>query len=127
MELFLKGLKRGGIAFTILLILSLWARFQGASGLANFIYGIIFFFLGLTSVIYEIRQWSFLKQILAHYLAMLVTVFPTLLLSGFYPVDSYRDVMMVYLQFNKVGVMLFLLSYFISNSYNWFKRSDVSK
>ncbi|WP_083443573.1 DUF3021 family protein [Ornithinibacillus contaminans] len=40
-----------------------------------FFYGLIAFFLGLTSVIYQIEQWSFLKQIIAHYLVMLKILF----------------------------------------------------
>ena len=100
----------------ILLIISLSYKLQGQSddSSAYFFYGLIAFFLGLASIIYQIEQWSFLKQIFARYMAMLITVFPTLLLSGFYPLDSLKDVFDVYLQFNKVGIILFLTTYFIS-------------
>ncbi|MCM3671855.1 DUF3021 domain-containing protein [Mesobacillus maritimus] len=102
----------------VLLILSFWNRLQGAVETSNvfFFYGLIAFFLGLASVIYMIKQWSFGKQIIAHYLVMLVTIFPTLLLSGFYPLNSFDDLLKVYIQFNKVGLILFLLTYFISKS-----------
>lgn len=118
MQLFLTGLKRGGIPLLVLLILSFWNRLQGAVETSNvfFFYGLIAFFLGLASVIYMIKQWSFGKQIIAHYLVMLVTIFPTLLLSGFYPLNSFDDLLKVYIQFNKVGLILFLLTYFISKS-----------
>ncbi|WP_148631157.1 DUF3021 family protein [Bacillus sp. E214] len=113
LQLFLKGLYRGSISFGILLIISLSYKLQRQSDDSSvyFFYGLIAFFLGVTSVIYQIEQWSFLKQIFAHYMAMLITVFPTLLLSGFYPLDSFKDVFDVYLQFNKVGIILFLTSY----------------
>ena len=115
MNLLLKGLVRGGFPFIFLLLFSLWNKLQGDIDTSNvfFFYGLIAFFLGLTSVIYQINQWSFLKQIFAHYMAMLVTVFPTVLLSGFYPLNSFADVVKVYLQFNKVGIILFFSTYFI--------------
>lgn len=115
MNLLLKGLVRGGIPFIFLLLFSFWHKLQGSIDTSNvfFFYGLIAFFLGLTSVIYQINQWSFLKQITAHYIAMLVTVFPILLLSGFYPLNSFTDVVKVYLQFNKVGIILFFSTYFI--------------
>jgi len=118
MQLFLIGLKRGVIPFVFLLILSIWNRLQGEVGNSNvfFFYGLIAFFLGVASVIYLIKQWSFGKQIIAHYLVMLVTVFPTLLLSGFYPLNSFDDLLKVYIKFNKVGLILLLLTYFISKS-----------
>jgi Protein of unknown function (DUF3021) len=115
-ELFLRGLSRGAILFGVLLLISLWYKVQGQSddSSAYFLYSIVFFFFGLASVIYQIEQWSFSKQIVAHYLAMLITVFPTMLLSGFYPVDSFKDVFNAYLQFNKAGITIFAISYFLS-------------
>ncbi len=116
MELLIKGVYRGAIPLGIMLINSLSSKLQGLTddAYAYFIYGLIIFFLGLASVIYQINQWSFLKQIIVHYLVMLMTVFPTLLLSGFYPLDSLKDLLNVYLQFNKVGIILFLTTYLIS-------------
>ena len=116
MKLFLKGLIRGVIPFIFFLIISLWSKLQGSEVNSQifFYYGLIAFFLGFASVIYQIRQWSFLKQILVHYMVMLITVFPTLLLSNFYPLNSFGDVLKVYLLFNKVGIILFLMTYFIS-------------
>lgn len=118
-----KGLIRGVTPFSFLIIISLlWNQFQGSSAISNtfFFYGLIAFFLGLASVIYEIEKWRFLKQIMVHYLAMLMTVFPTLLMSGFYPLDSFRDAVNVFFLFNKVGVILFLTTYII---FTWRKRA----
>ncbi|MGD6968129.1 DUF3021 family protein [Rossellomorea vietnamensis] len=115
MKLFLTGLIRGVIPFVILLIMSLWTKLQGSVETSNtfFFYGVIAFFLGLTSIIYQINQWSFKKQIITHYGAMLITVFPTLLFSGFYPLNSFVDLLKIYLNFNLTGIMLFFLSYFL--------------
>jgi hypothetical protein len=125
MSLFLRGLVRGGIPFVFLLVLSLWNKYQGLTDTSSlfFFYGLIAFFLGLTSVIYQINQWSFFKQIIAHYTAMLITVFPTLLLSGFYPLNSFTDVVKVYFEFNITGIILFLVTYFIFN----IRRRDNSR
>ncbi|MEI2664122.1 DUF3021 family protein [Rossellomorea sp. LJF3] len=116
MNLLRKGLIRGLIPFVFFAIISLlWTLLEGSSAVSKhlMIYGLIAFFLGVTSVIYEVGRWRFIQQIVVHYLAMLVTVFPTLLLSGMYPVDSIRDVASVYFFFNKVGLVLFLTTYFI--------------
>ncbi|MBW3112421.1 DUF3021 domain-containing protein [Bacillus sp. MCCB 382] len=116
MNLLKKGLIRGSIPFMILTIISILLTFQESTAPSNdyFSLGVIAFFLGFTSVIYEIQQWRFLKQIIVHYLVMLVTVFPTLLLSGMYSIDSFEEVISVYVLFNKVGLFLFLITYLIS-------------
>ena len=74
------------------------------------VYGGMAFFLGLTSVIYEVRQWSFQKQILIHWATMHVTILPLVIFSGFLPVSSPQDALMVYLKFNVSGLVLFTLS-----------------
>lgn len=73
----------------------------------------IVFFLGLTSVIYQIGHWRFSKKIIVHYGAMLMTVFPTLLLSGFYQLNSFMDIVRGYIEFNLAGILLFTLTYLI--------------
>ena len=115
MNLLLKGLVRGGIPFIFLLIISLWNKLQGSVDTSNvfFFYGVIAFFLGLTSVIYQINHWKFSKQIIAHYGAMLITVFPTLLFSGFYPLNSFADLVKVYIEFNMAGIVLFFSTYLL--------------
>lgn len=116
MKLFLKGLTRGTIPFIFMLTMSLWNYFQGSSTDARtFLFnGLIILFLGIASVIYEIRDWSFSKQITIHYITMLLTVLPILLLSGYYPLNSFSDLLDVFLLFNKVGLMLFVATFIIS-------------
>ncbi|OXS53641.1 Protein of unknown function (DUF3021) [Bacillus sp. V-88] len=123
MNLLRKGLIRGLIPFVFFtLIWLLWTLFEGSSAISKqpFLYGLIAFFLGVASVIYEVERWRFIQQIVVHYLVMLVTVFPTLLLSGAYPVDSIRDVARVYFLFNQMGLILFLITYFI---FKWRNRA----
>ncbi|WP_406687783.1 DUF3021 domain-containing protein [Rossellomorea vietnamensis] len=123
MNLLKKGLIRGLIPFILFTVTSLiWTQFEGVSAISKSLlfYGLIAFFLGVASVIYEVERWRFIQQILVHYLVMLVTVFPTLLLSGAYPVDSIRDVARVYFLFNEMGLILFLSTYFI---FKWRNRA----
>ncbi|WP_062471963.1 DUF3021 family protein [Jeotgalibaca dankookensis] len=112
MNFFLRGLKRGFFLFSFMSVLSLMSYFTGAfsNSKALLFYGVILLFLGMASVIYEIRTWSFKKQIIVHYLIMLVTIFPTLLISGFFPVDSLNNLIDVFVRFNKTGLILFVVS-----------------
>ncbi|SDC38958.1 Protein of unknown function [Terribacillus halophilus] len=128
MQLFLKGLIRGLIPFIFLLIISFWNKTEEFPTNSNifFNYGLIFFFLGLSSVIYEIKHWKFSRKIIVHYLVMLITVFPTLILSGYYPTDSFKNVLEVYFQFNKVGIVLFLTTYLIIYFRNRFIKNQKS-
>jgi Protein of unknown function (DUF3021) len=123
MNLLKKGLIRGLIPFILFTVTSLiWMRFEGASTISKSLlfYGLIAFFLGLASIIYEVERWRFFQQIIVHYLVMLLTVFPTLLLSGRYPLDSFRDIVNIYFLFNKVGLILFLSTYFM---FKWRNRA----
>jgi hypothetical protein len=120
MKLFLKGLIRGTLPFAFMLSIYAWNNFQGNSDDAKafLFYGFMALFLGLASIIYEIKHWSFRKQIIVHYLTVLVTIFPLLLLSGYYKTGSFGTVFHVFLQFNKVGVILFVTTAIISKIRN---------
>ena len=124
MKLFLKGLIRGTLPFAVMLSMYAWNNFQGraADAKAFLFYGFMALFLGMASIIYEVKQWSFRKQIVVHYLTMLVTVFPLLLLSGYYKSGSFGAIFHVFLLFNKVGVMLFVTTAIISKIRNSFTR-----
>ncbi|MFC4684142.1 DUF3021 family protein [Exiguobacterium sp. s149] len=74
------------------------------------VYGVMAFFLGLTSVIYEVRRWSFPKQIFIHWATMHVTILPLVIFSGFLPVTSLQEALLTYLKFNVSGLVLFTLS-----------------
>jgi hypothetical protein len=130
MKLFLKGLIRGTVPFAFMLSMYAWNDFQGraADAKAFLFYGFMALFLGLASIIYEVKQWSFRKQIIVHYLMMVVTVFPLLLLSGYYKTGSFGAIFHVFLLFNKVGVILFVTTAIISkvrNSLMNLKKTDL--
>ncbi|TCI73434.1 DUF3021 family protein [Exiguobacterium sp. SH0S7] len=114
--LFKTGLNRGSVLLGGFFILALWQNLNGDDSAARsfLFYGVIAFFLGLTSVIYQIHDWRFSKQILAHYGAMHATVLPTVLLSGFYPLNSLQDLLHVYIQFSMTGLLLFTTTFSLS-------------
>lgn len=126
MKLFLKGFIRGAIPFIFMLVMSVWELIQGSSSDARtfLINGLIIMFLGIASVIYEINRWNFSKQIIVHYITMLLTVFPILLLSGYYPLSSFDDVLNVFLLFNKVGLMLFFATFIIAKVRREFRKRN---
>ncbi|WP_404284862.1 DUF3021 family protein [Exiguobacterium aurantiacum] len=80
------------------------------------VYGGMAFFLGVTSIIYDMSRWSFPKQILIHWATMHVTILPLVIFSGFLPVASLQDALSVYLKFNVSGLILFSSSYVIQKA-----------
>lgn len=117
MAIFLKGLKRVLLLFSfmsILAILFYWFDMTN-NAKASLFYGFILLFLGMASIIYEIKKWSFKKQIIIHYLIMLITIFPTLLVSGYFPLNSLQDLVRIFIRFNKTGLTLFAVTFI--NSY----------
>ncbi|WP_439818722.1 DUF3021 family protein [Weissella paramesenteroides] len=108
MKLLLSGIMRGGIPFIILgsiaFMLSTQNKFQEAKG--TFCMALILLFVGVTTVIYEIDQWSFAKQSLIHFLLMFITVYPVLLLSGWFPLNNLKDALLIFLYFAFVGLLI---------------------
>ncbi|MFL9649772.1 MULTISPECIES: DUF3021 family protein [Exiguobacterium] len=112
MSLLKTGFVRGVTWFAVFGVLVAYQWWNGdMRGVHNMlVYGGMAFFLGLTSVIYEVRQWSFRKQILIHWATMHVTILPLIIFSDFLPVTSLQDALLTYLKFNVSGLILFTLS-----------------
>jgi len=115
MQLLKKGIMRSLIWSLPFAILALYQSWSGNTDAvhAMLVYVGVAFFLGLTSVIYEIRQWSFKKQIFIHWSVMHVTILPLLWFGGATPVTSIQDAARLYLNFTVSGLILFTVSYFI--------------
>lgn len=79
----------------------------------TFFAGIIMTAVTGFSVIYEIEEWSFSRQLLVHFGAMLLTVFPTLLLSGWFVVNHVFDVLKVLVLFSLVGLIFAMVGYLL--------------
>lgn len=111
-----RGLVRGVTWFAVFGVLAGFQWWDGNLDGVNsmLVYGGMTFFLGLTSVIYEARRWSFPKQIFIHWATMHVTILPLVIFSGFLPVTSLQYALLTYLKFNVSGLILFTLSRILS-------------
>ena len=111
-----KAIIRGIIPFIIMTAISLMMKYQGVDVFqvkSTFLLGIIVTSVAAASVIYEIENWSLLKQSLVHFVIMLVTVFPCLLVSGWFKLNNILDYIKVFGIFLFAGVVLWSIAYFI--------------
>lgn len=111
-----KGIIRGLIVFLIMSGISLIMSVQGMDETqirGTFIAGLIFTSVAIFSVIYDIKGWPFLKQSAVHFLLMAVTVFPCLLISGWFQLNKTTDYLKVFGVFLIVGFVSWALLYFI--------------
>lgn len=101
----LQILYRGVIPFSVMLGIAGLLKHQQKTDDARgtFIASFIVFFVGAASLIYDVDSWSLGKKIGIHYLVMLVTVYPTLLLSGWFPVNNVVDALKVLGFFTAAG------------------------
>ena len=107
---------RGIIPLSIMTIISIIMKYQGIDPFqvrGTFIVGIIIASVAAASVIYEIENWSLFKQLVIHFLIMLVTVLPCLYISGWYKLNNVLDYVKVFGIFLFVGIVLCTILYFI--------------
>ncbi|MCT4798072.1 DUF3021 family protein [Exiguobacterium profundum] len=115
MQLLKKGILRSliwSLPFAIIVLYQVWSGNADALR-AMLVYAGVAFFLGLTSVIYEVQQWSFKKQIFIHWSVMHVTILPLLWFGRSTPITSLQDAARLYFNFTVSGLILFTASYFI--------------
>ena len=111
-----KVIFRGMIPFVIMTSLAILMRLQGLDAFqvkSTFLVGIIATTIASASVIYEIEKWSLVKQSIIHFIIMLFTVLPCLLVSGWYKLVSILDYLTVIGQFLLVGILLWSIAYVI--------------
>ncbi|MEC6748602.1 DUF3021 family protein [Marinilactibacillus sp. XAAS-LB27] len=116
MKLLKNALIRGFIPFVIMTGISLIMRAQELDSFqvnSTFITGIIITAVAAASVIYDIESWSIQKQSVVHFIFMLLTVFPCLLLSGWFPVNGIKDMILVLGVFIVIGALLWSIAYFV--------------
>lgn len=112
-----KAVKRGVLRASIpLVIMSVMALAQQltnepSGAKSTFVAALIATAVAGFSVIYDIESWSLTKQSAAHFGAMTVTVLPCLLLSGWFPVESPRDVLIVLGYFLATGAVVWSIGY----------------
>lgn len=116
MKLLKNALIRGFIPFVIMTGISLIMRAQELDSFqvkSTFITGLIITAVAAASVIYDIESWSIQKQSVVHFIFMLLTVFPCLLLSGWFPVNGIKDMILVLGVFIVIGALLWSIAYFV--------------
>lgn len=116
MILLKKALLRGAIPFIVMTGISFLMRVQNLEPFqvrSTFITGLIMTVVATASVIYDMKHWSLLKQSIVHFIIMLGTVLPCLLLSGWFPVEEVQDVLKIFGIFLLTGIVLWSLAYFV--------------
>ncbi|WP_338093162.1 DUF3021 family protein [Salimicrobium jeotgali] len=119
--LVINALLRGGIPFIIMVGIALLLNFQGkySDAKSTFFASLIALFVGAATVIYNIDHWSLTKQSAIHFLIMLITVYPILLLSGWFTIVSVFDALKIFLFFVLVGAILWLVLFTLAKVFSW--------
>ncbi|MGQ8871711.1 DUF3021 family protein [Paenibacillus sp. TSA_86.1] len=109
------ALLRGGIPFVIMSSIALILYYQGkyADAKGTFFASLIALFVGAATVIYNIEHWTLAKKSGVHFIVMLVTIYPILLLSGWFTINSVFDAFKVFLFFIFVGIILWSVLYIL--------------
>lgn len=117
MSLFTSALTRGVIPLLLMLLIAVLLRKQKKD--SKQVRGVICVALiwgiaGAASVLYEITWWSFSTRLIIHFLIMLLSVFPILLVSGWFKVTTLLDVVKVLLIFLVIGICFAFIGYLIT-------------
>ena len=107
---------RGAIPFIIMSTLSGIMKSQHIDDYSvnsTFITGLIITAVAAASVIYDIKSWTLARQSIVHFLIMLVTVYPCLVFSGWFPTKSILDLVKIFGFFLIVGIILWTISYIL--------------
>lgn len=110
------GLIRAIIPFTIMIAIALVLHYgdnEPEDARSTFIVGLIIASVAGFSVIYDVERWSLARRSAVHFGCMAVTVFPCLLLSGWFETGSVAAISRIVLLFLLVGVVLWGASYLV--------------
>lgn len=116
MNYILSAIIRGSIPFIIMSILSGIMKFQRLDDYqvkSTFITGLIVTAVVAASVIYEVESWSLIKQSIIHFLSMLITVYPCLVFSNWFPNKTTLDLVKIFGLFLIVGIILWTVAYIL--------------
>ena len=107
---------RGIIPFVIMSALALIMTYQKidtSQTKGTFLTGVIVSIVAAASVIYDIEKWTLLKQTAIHIIVMILTIFPSLLISGWYELSSFADYLKVFGIFLLCGCVFWTIGYFV--------------
>lgn len=109
---FRKTLLRGLFPFAFTCGLGLVLKILGIHTLIIrdvFVSGVILSILGLASVTYSVKEWTLTMRSLANLALLLLTVFPTLLLSGWFRLLTVSDYTSLFFGFLLVAGLFWVL------------------
>lgn len=78
-------------------------------------------------MIFLIPDWSLLKQSIINYIAMLITVFPLLLIINYNTLTFTTDISGSFITFNIIQVIILLITYSISKALKLFSSNLYNK
>ena len=116
MHYILSAIIRGSIPFIIMSLLSGIMKFLRLDDFqikSTFITGLIVTSVVAASVIYEVESWSLIKQSIIHFLIMLLTVYPCLVFSNWFPNKMALDLVKIFGLFLLVGIILWTVAYIL--------------
>jgi len=116
MRLIINAIIRGGITFVIMTGIAISMKYKGMDPYqvkSTFIACLISTAVAAATVIYEIEGWSLTKQSIVHFFIMLMTVFPCLIVSGWFPLKTPLDYLKLLGIFMLVGLVLWSIFYVI--------------
>lgn len=111
-----QAILRGVIPFIIMSVISLIMYYQKidfSQVKSTFIVGIIVAVVAAASVIYDIEKWSLFHRSIVHFLVMVITVFPCLLISGWFELKSITDYLKIFGIFLLCGIVFWSIGYFV--------------
>ncbi|MFT7712199.1 DUF3021 domain-containing protein [Clavibacter tessellarius] len=114
-RLLLRAVLLGGIPLAVMSAIGAYLLHDGqtADGRSTLAVGVIVAATAAGSLLYQVPGWSLPRQSVAHFALMLVTVLPTLLLSGWFPVDTAGGVLAVGGIFLAAGLVLWTTLYLV--------------
>lgn len=99
---------RSMIPFVILMTIAGFLYYDGQleNARGTFTAGIIFTVVGGSSVIYDMDHMSLVQRSMIHFAVMLVTIYPILILSGWFSLNTFSDYLIIFGLFLMTGAVL---------------------
>lgn len=115
MPLELRAALLAGIPLLIMISIGVALLAQGRTdeGRSTIAVGVIVAAVSGGATLYWIDRWSFAKQSIVHVLLMCVTVLPALLMSGWFPLETLVDYLILIGVFFGVGAVLWSVMRFV--------------
>ena len=115
MSLPIRAVLLAGIPLLVMTVIGVALIIQGqpAEGRSMIAVGVIAGATAGASVLYQVERWSLFAQSAAHFGIMLVTVLPALFLSGWFPLETAADCLVVIGVFLFTGAVLWTVFYLV--------------